>query len=146
MVCRWGRESYAKALAFNAWQGFSCYLTTYDRDSFEEALASSGATLLTTIRGVSAWSSQLCHGPRTSGVMAMGLMHVGMTGSLARMNSAMPSNQSLQPTATTVTPFAFCKRCTGSVGRLAHALVDAQRAHFKWPSESDQRKARKTLA
>ena len=52
------RESYARALASGGWQGFSCSLSTYDRESFERALASSGETLLVAIRGVSAWSSQ----------------------------------------------------------------------------------------
>jgi len=52
------RESYARALAAGAWQGFSCSLSTYDRESFERALASSGDTLLATIRGVVTWSPQ----------------------------------------------------------------------------------------
>jgi hypothetical protein len=32
------RESYARALAAGEWQGFSCSMTTYDRESFERAI------------------------------------------------------------------------------------------------------------
>lgn len=52
------RESYARALAAGAWQGFACSLTTFDAETFEHALDSSGQTLLKAIRGVPAWSAQ----------------------------------------------------------------------------------------
>jgi len=53
------RESYARAIAAGAWQGFSCSLQSYDRASFEEALASSGASLLAAIRAVTTWTPEL---------------------------------------------------------------------------------------
>lgn len=52
------RESYAKALASGEWQGFSCSMKTYDRESFEHALASSGQALIVAIEAVSDWTSE----------------------------------------------------------------------------------------
>jgi uncharacterized damage-inducible protein DinB len=52
------RESYARALAAGGWQGFSCSMSTYEREHFESALATSGAALLAAIEGVASWSSE----------------------------------------------------------------------------------------
>lgn len=69
------RESYAKALTSGQWQGFSCSVSTYDRESFELALASSGEALLAAIQGVSAWSSQ--HDELLLAVSEHEVMHEG---------------------------------------------------------------------
>lgn len=50
------RESYAKALDYGEWQGFSCSIDSFERDDFERSLRSSGEALLTAIRDVSDWS------------------------------------------------------------------------------------------
>ena len=69
------RESYAKALAAGGWQGCSCSMTTYDRASFERALASSGEALLSAVQGVDVWSSQ--HDELLLAVSEHEVMHEG---------------------------------------------------------------------
>jgi uncharacterized damage-inducible protein DinB len=69
------RESYARALAAGGWQGYSCSMTTYDRESFERALASSGQALLSAIQSVAAWSSQ--HDELLLAVSEHEVMHEG---------------------------------------------------------------------
>lgn len=69
------RESYARALTSGGWEGFSCSMSAYDRESFERALASSGEALLAAIQGVSAWSSQ--HDELLLAVSEHEVMHEG---------------------------------------------------------------------
>ena len=69
------RESYAKALADGGWQGFTCSMSTYDREHFESALASSGEALLTAIQGVPEWSSE--HDELLLAVAEHEVMHEG---------------------------------------------------------------------
>ena len=69
------RESYAKALAAGEWQGFSCSMKTYDLDSFELALASSGQALIAAIEAVSDWSSK--HDELLAAIAEHEVMHEG---------------------------------------------------------------------
>ncbi|MEQ8992987.1 MAG: hypothetical protein RLO46_14290 [Pseudomonadales bacterium] len=69
------RESYARALAAGAWQGFSCSMKIYDREHFENALATSGEVLLSAIQGVPEWSSE--HDELLLAVAEHEVMHEG---------------------------------------------------------------------
>ena len=69
------RESYAKALAVGEWQGFSCSMKTYDRESFELALESSGQALIAAIDAVSDWSLE--HDELLAAVAEHEVMHEG---------------------------------------------------------------------
>lgn len=52
------RESYAKALAANGWQGFSCAMTDFEPANFQQALASSAADVLTVVRSIEDWTQE----------------------------------------------------------------------------------------
>ena len=52
------RQSYAKALSANAWQGFSCDMTGFESADFKDALANSAADVLTVIRSIEDWTEQ----------------------------------------------------------------------------------------
>lgn len=52
------RESYAKALGANGWQGFNCSMTAYEPKDFERALASSSAAVLTTLQAIEDWTPE----------------------------------------------------------------------------------------
>ena len=69
------RESYAKALTSGEWQGFACSMKTYDRESFELALASSGQALIAAIDAVSDWSLE--HDELLAAVAEHEVMHEG---------------------------------------------------------------------
>ena len=69
------RESYAMALAAGGWRGFSCSMANYDRESFEQALATSGKALLSAIENVDEWSSS--HEDLLAAVSEHEVMHEG---------------------------------------------------------------------
>ncbi|HTF86270.1 MAG TPA: hypothetical protein VL987_16925 [Cellvibrio sp.] len=69
------RESYARALAAGEWQGFSCSMKTYDRESFELALESSGQALIAAIDALSDWTSE--HDGLLAAVAEHEVMHEG---------------------------------------------------------------------
>ncbi len=69
------RESYAKALASGGWQGFTCSMSSYEREDFEQCLASSGQALLAAIREVSDWSP--VHDQLLAAVAEHEVMHEG---------------------------------------------------------------------
>lgn len=50
------RESYAKAIVEDRWQGFSCSMKKYDHADFVTALRSSGEEIQASINGVSEWT------------------------------------------------------------------------------------------
>ena len=69
------RESYAKALAVGEWQGFSCSMKSYDRESFKLALESSGQTLIKAIEAVPDWLSK--HDELLAAIAEHEVMHEG---------------------------------------------------------------------
>lgn len=52
------RESYAKALAANGWQGFSCGMTAFEPSDFHAALDSSATELLAVVRSIEDWTEE----------------------------------------------------------------------------------------
>ncbi len=52
------RESYTKALAAGAWQGFACSLTSFTQADFETGLRESAERALATIAAIDTWSDE----------------------------------------------------------------------------------------
>ncbi len=52
------RQSYAKALEANQWQGFSCGMTDFAPADFQDALAHSAADVLKVIHAIDEWTEE----------------------------------------------------------------------------------------
>ena len=50
------RESYAKALAANGWQGFACSMTSFTPADFTSALASSSTEVMQAVQQIDGWT------------------------------------------------------------------------------------------
>lgn len=52
------RQSYAKALEANEWQGFSCGMTNFEPADFQAALADSAADVLKVLHAIEDWTEE----------------------------------------------------------------------------------------
>lgn len=52
------RQSYAKALEANEWQGFSCGMTHFEPADFQQALAHSAADVLNVLASIDEWTEE----------------------------------------------------------------------------------------
>ena len=69
------RESYARALAAGAWQGFACSMQQFAREDFERALASSQQEVRASIEGVADWTDE--HDALLAALAEHEVMHEG---------------------------------------------------------------------
>lgn len=52
------RESYAKALAADEWQGFACGMTGFEPADFQEALTNSATQVLKVVHSIEDWTEE----------------------------------------------------------------------------------------